>query len=139
METHLESLLRNMRPRPGALESEIMEIESALGVQLPPDYVEFLRASNGAEGGIGHSHVVLFSLERVKSISKTYDLPRYSPGLVPFGDDGAMMVYGFDMRQNTPTIIEVDYVCIGIEEDTRVHNMTFVKFLEYLSTRLTVE
>ena len=37
----------------GARDDQIAESETQLGRVLPPDYVEFLRVSNGGEGFIG--------------------------------------------------------------------------------------
>jgi SMI1 / KNR4 family (SUKH-1) len=53
MTSELSALTDDLEKRPGASLEAVRDRERDLGIQFPPDYVEFMRASNGAEGFVG--------------------------------------------------------------------------------------
>jgi hypothetical protein len=55
----LDLLLSQFRRTPGANLATIREAESALGLECPKDYVEFLMQMNGGEGFVGGSYLML--------------------------------------------------------------------------------
>lgn len=48
-----------------AAEGQIAEVENELGLQLPDDYKEFLRTTNGFEGEIGETIVIFEPAENI--------------------------------------------------------------------------
>ena len=99
--------------------------------RLPNDYVSFLRMSNGAEGFVGSSYLILFATEAIESINQAAAVDRLAPGLIIFGSDGGGKSYAFDTRREEVTIVEFFDMDIGDEEPT-VRAKSFTGFLKYL-------
>src|SRR2546428_736816 len=106
-----------MELRPGASEGLLAEVQRKLGISFPTEYADFMRTSNGAEGWVGASPLVLWPLEEIVTRNETLQVKEYAPGLVLFGGDRGGMAYGFDTRSHPMAIVAVDYVSIGEEED----------------------
>jgi len=111
----------------------IAEWEKSLGVKLPEDYKELLRLTNGGEGFIGtNSYVVLWRIEELASMNRSYNVRQYAPGLILFGTNGGGEAYGFDTRGHQWLIVQVPF--IGMSWDVAiVLGGTFNEFLNQLS------
>ncbi len=128
-------LLKDWRLNPGAPREVVERVQSELGIVFPQDYTDLMEWSNGGEDWIGESYLRLWPMEEIPLMNAGYGALRFAPGMVFFGGDGGGMIYGFDTHFDPPTIVEVDAVCIGIEEDTIVHRMSFTEFLQLLHDR----
>jgi cell wall assembly regulator SMI1 len=115
----------------GASADVIHSAESALGVNLPSDYVEFLGRSNGGEGFIGGSYLVLWKAEELKPFNDDYGADVYAPGLLLFGSDGAGEAYAFDTNSNKWTIVQVPFIGMDLRYAVNLCN-NFSEFLQHL-------
>ena len=65
---------------------------------LPPDYLAFLRLSNGGEGplGVAPGRFELWPAEEVAALNAAYSVAEFLPGFAAFGSDGGgeMLVFG---------------------------------------------
>ncbi|HUW28640.1 MAG TPA: SMI1/KNR4 family protein [Sulfuriferula sp.] len=116
-----------------ASEATLMQLRSA--DRLPKDYVDFLRKSNGAEGFVGNSYLILFAAEAIEPINQAAAVDRFAPGLIIFGSDGGGKSYAFDTRQEEVTIVEFFDMDIGDEEPVFCAK-SLTEFLKYLSDQL---
>lgn len=93
----LTKLTSQMELRPPASPEAITATERALGVRLPPDYVEFLLAHNGGEGIVGdHGYARFDPVEALpKNQTELYEFDHLK-GWVVFGTNGAGEGYAFD-------------------------------------------
>jgi hypothetical protein len=70
---------------------------------LPPDYLDFLRWSNGGWCRSGEREFGFFSTsdptQGVRAMMLAYHLPEYMPGALAFAFDGGGTFYLFDTRQ----------------------------------------
>jgi SMI1 / KNR4 family (SUKH-1) len=66
---------------------------------LPPDYLEFLRWSNGGWCRSGDREFGFFPTAEVRGMILAYHLPQYMPLALPFAFNGAGTFYLFDMRE----------------------------------------
>lgn len=133
MNEQLINLTRNLKKNPGASLTAIEDAMAVLGVKPPPDYLEFLLESNGAEGFMPSGrYLMIHSVEQLVPCNEPYGLRESGPGLVGFGSDGGGMLYGFDTRHSPVTIVEVDANCMDLGPIT-LYGRTFVEFLEKFS------
>ena len=119
----------NLNLKQPAAEAALKQLRSAS--RLPNDYVDFLRVSNGAEGFVGSSYLILFAAEAIESINQAAAVDRLAPGLIIFGSDGGGKSYAFDTRREEVTIVEFFDMDIGDEEPT-VCAKSFTGFLKHL-------
>ena len=120
----------NLNLKQPAPETALRQLRSA--GRLPKDYVDFLRESNGAEGFVGDSYLILFGAEAIEPINEAAAVDRFAPGLIIFGSDGGGKSYAFDTRGDEVTIVEFFDMDIGDEEPTFCAK-SFIGFLKYLS------
>lgn len=82
------------------------------GVELPKEYVEFMKEHNGGEGDTGESWIVLFPIEELKEINDDYHdfLP---DGNIIIGSNGSGELFGLNSDGKyfiVPEIIEEEYL-----------------------------
>lgn len=110
MENNLKKYLNNLSLNTPASLSEIKDVEDKLGVKLPKDYIDFMMFSNGCEGSIGESYIVMWPIEELVQCNEDYEVEDYVPGLILFGSNGAGEAYGFDMRGEQVSYIMVPFM-----------------------------
>lgn len=69
-------------------------------VELPEDYVKFMKKHNGGEGDIGEAWLVLYSLEELQEINDDYEIEQFLPDHIIIGSDGGGELYGIDGKGN---------------------------------------
>jgi hypothetical protein len=131
MDEHLQALVSGLDQRPPADVSGLLEIAAARGVELPPDYVEFMAQSDGGDGDVGSSWLELWSLDEIKESAEAPEA-RYE-GVLLFAGDGGNTVYGFDGHRENE-IVEGDW--IGLRRDELIgRGRTLSDFLQSLAAR----
>ena len=89
----------------------------ALGVELPHDYLEFIKQHNGAEGFVGdHSYLQLWPVQTIAPRNAAYCVARFAPGLIIIGANGGEMAYAYDTRDPAMPIIEVPFIPMELEQ-----------------------
>ena len=82
------------------------------GVELPEEYVAFMKAHNGGEGNVGESWLVLFPIEELQEINDDYQ--EYLPeGNIIIGSNGGGELFGVNNKGKyfiVPEIIEEEYL-----------------------------
>jgi hypothetical protein len=128
----MKQLLEYFDHRSPANDESVAVSEQHLGVKLPPEYLKFLRLSNGGEGFIGkNAYIMLWSVEELASMNLAYEVSSYAPGLLIFGSDGGGEAYGFDTRRNPWMIVKIPFVGMDWELARPVGN-SFLDFLARL-------
>jgi hypothetical protein len=111
MATDIATLLNGLGRRSGATDRMIAESEKQLGAHLPPEYVDFLRVTNGGEGFIGdNAYAMFWNVEDLASLNGSYEVLKYAPGLLIVGSDGGGEAYGFDTRAAGWPVVRVPFV-----------------------------
>jgi hypothetical protein len=115
----------------GAAGIERFRVET--GIDLPRDYIDFLRESDGGEGWIGpNAYVMFYRLGELAELNKAYQFDEYSRGFFTFGSDGGGEAYAFDIRTSAMPIVMFPF--IGLDPDVvDVMAPTFTEFLEVLA------
>ena len=102
--------------------AEVQRLRQEFGQQVPDDYLAFVAAHDGAEGPVG----VLAPVAQVGRADDLYPELDHLHGLVVFGTDGGLEVFGFDA---TGTVVVIPW--IGGPEDAMPQG-PFTEFLRRL-------
>ena len=111
----------------GSIE-DLRAAETELGVSFPDDYSAFIVSSGRVDRDFGGSWLMLYGVEELAPLNRSYDHSERYPGLVLFGSDGGGEGVGFDFRSNPPRIVLVNYVSAGWHEAI-VQADTFTDFM----------
>jgi len=133
MATDMLGIINELKLQPGATDDEITTCARELNVQLPADYVAFLKTANGATGFIrkDRAYIELWSTDTMKKSNRGYEVAKYAPGLLLFGSDGGGEGFGFDMRSDQWSVVVVPFVGMSWE-DAVVNGTSFLNFLDRL-------
>jgi hypothetical protein len=127
----LAELIAQLELRPGASAALVQDVQSRLGFRLPRDYVEFITESNGAEGFVGNSYLLLWPIEEIIPTNDAYQVRVFAPGLLLFGSDGGAEAYAFDARSGKMPVVNVPFVGMRLAAVKKL-SRTFSGFLECL-------
>jgi hypothetical protein len=119
---------------PGAPDAALSAAVRDLKVELPHDYREFLRASNGGEGFVGQNYIALWRAEELKTLNDGYDVGQFAPGLLLFGSDGGGEAYAFDTRANPWVVVQTPFIGMGDPSLTIPLGRSFTEFLHNIAT-----
>jgi hypothetical protein len=112
---------------------QVREFEEQTGLELPSDYVSFLRQFDGGEGFIGSDAYAMFwRLGELDEMNRAYQVDDYAPGFLLFGSDGGGEAFAFDTRTKTMPIVSIPFVGMDVDS-ARVVASTFDDFLLKLS------
>jgi len=121
------------RASTGASEESLREVALELNVTFPPDYVAFMRESNGGEGPVGDedppAYLIVYRVEELVSLNR--DSLESFPSWVFIGSDGGGEAVAL-RRGPEPTFALVPF--IGDEEDALVSGHSFEEFIVAFAT-----
>ena len=85
-------------PEPPSSLDEVNALQAGANFTLPADYLNFLRVSNGGEGGeeAGSKWLNLWHTQEVIALNKDYQVQKYLPAMWGFGSDGGGTLFAFD-------------------------------------------
>jgi hypothetical protein len=130
----IKSIVAGMVLNPATDIESVKKAERDLNFVFPDDFKDFLLFSNGATGEIDGAYLELWAVEEISASNRVIEIPKYVPGLIAFGGDGANELYAFDARKTPSTIVQIPM--IGMELDAVWECAdTFEHFLLSLSSR----
>src|ERR671937_1291190 len=128
---HPERLLALAR-EVGASDDLVRAAVRSAPVEVPNDYLDLMRVSNGVEGTVGRAYLQLWPLETLASRNALYEVEEFAPGLLVIGSDGGGTAYG--LMQNEDAVVFVEVPFIGLARDTaRIRGASFAEFVEELA------
>jgi len=107
---------RNWTGLPPATEAEIEGLKNSIDVDLPKEFWDLLRFSNGGEGDIPLAPLI-FKLDEIQEIIGLKNDEFYKsefPNLLFFGGNGGLEMIAFDLRKKPYSVVMIDP--IGGEE-----------------------
>src|SRR2546422_544384 len=128
MSPHFERLVSGLKMRAPATENAVSDFQRRSAVQLPQQYLDFLRVSNGAEGFIGNKYVIFWPIEELLELNEAYQVDDYAPGLFLFGSSGGGEAYAFDTRSSM-SVVKIPFVGMDLRAALHVAP-TFNTFIE---------
>ena len=117
---------------PSASETILEAAIRSLGVDLPLDYKDFLRASNGGAGFVGDTYLHLWKAEELKPLNDGYQVARFAPALLLIGSDGGGEAYAFDLSELPWKVVRVPFVGMGVPDSAIPSGGNFTEFLKNL-------
>jgi hypothetical protein len=129
---NLDKLLAEFNGNAGASVTAIQALADALKINFPDDYVAFLGATNGGEGMIGETYLMLWPVEEIMKLNTSYQVDEFAPGLLLFGSDGGGEAFAYDTRTNPWQVVKIPFVGMDLE-DVEVLSPSFEEFLECLA------
>jgi hypothetical protein len=133
MKNKLNYLLQNVQKNLDNLsEKNVSLLEDAIGIKLPEDYVNIIKEYNGCEGEIGENGwLLLFPIQELLEINKSYELMREIPDYLLFGKDAADTGYAIHKLNKT-------YHSFGLMSNFKTDPIvfcgnSFVEFLEKIA------
>ena len=81
-----------------------------IGKNIPKDYIDFLKKTNGGIGEINGSYIELWPIEDIGENNVDYAVEEFLPGVILIGSDGSGNAYGIDMRQSSASYIRVPFM-----------------------------
>lgn len=112
---NIEDILAEFNGNEGASPKAIKAAGDALKIVLPKDYAAFLSATNGGEGMIGETYVMLWGAEELSQMNISYQVSEYAPGLLLIGSDGGGEAFAFDTRVTPWPVVKVPFVGMELE------------------------
>lgn len=122
------------RPELPVLEEEIRQLLEDSGLDLPEDYLDFLRHSNGGEGDLPvlPFNAVIWPAREIMENNRGYELRDFVPGFFAFGGNGGGEMLAFDTRTPPPwKIYTIPYISSG-ESDAELVANSFEEFVGML-------
>lgn len=127
-----DDVLRGFNRNAGASGQNVRAAEKGLNSHLPCDYVSFLLNSNGGQGMIGETYLILYRVEELVEMNAGYELQKIAPGLLLIGSDGGGEGFAFDTRSTPWAVVSIPF--IGMEfEVAEVVGSSFEGFLRNLA------
>ncbi|PHP90557.1 hypothetical protein CFB52_010640 [Burkholderia sp. AU18528] len=120
----------------GASEAAIASLRRAAGFDLPAEYVEFLRFSNGGEGPLCEPWGV-FCLDDAETAGSVA-LSGLYPGWFVFGGNGGLELFAFDLTGAAPLpVVAFD----GVDPEGSVQRVAddFATFLQLIGPELELQ
>jgi hypothetical protein len=105
------------------------EVERRLNIMFPDDFRRFYRTTDGGEGFINETYVVIWRLEELAGFNEQHSVAEYAPSLFLFGSDGAGEGFAFDVRSSPFSVVSVPFIGMSLKEAVPM-GASFVNFLE---------
>lgn len=137
MESETRNKLRKLLAAPytgkGASDDGLTALMAELGHTLPPEYLDFMRETNGYNGEVGQKgYVCIWPVEEIAETNRANHVREWVPGLVLFGANEGGEYYAFDMRRSPVGVVMVPMIPLELESAVNV-GASFVDFLERLA------
>ena len=120
---------------PGASSQAIQKLVACVGSELPNEYFDLLRYSNGGEGPLPLSpyNFCLDSAEDAAQSKIAKMHKEFFPGFFVFGTNGGGEYIAFDLRGSSPwPIVAIDMTNIDLAESVQFIAPDFPSFLEFV-------
>lgn len=132
MDEQIKALLSQFELNEPASEINIKKVEKLLNINFPQEYYDFLLISNGGEGAIGQSYLVLWKIEDLIELNDAYGVEEFAPGLLIIGSDGGDTAYCIDIRSDLKQFVQVPFIGMDLSEVRGCSN-DFKGFLSFLN------
>ncbi|NDI35093.1 SMI1/KNR4 family protein [Chengkuizengella sediminis] len=130
MDEQIKSILSQLELNEPVLDINIKKVEEQLRIKFPQEYYEFLLNSNGGEGSIGESYLVMWKVEDIIELNEAYGVEEFAPGLLIIGSDGGDTAYC--IRSENKSFVNVPFIGMDLRE-VQVCGNNFEEFLSYLN------
>lgn len=108
-------------------------VATTYGVDLPEDYVTFLRLADGADGELENgAPVVFWKAALLPQVNEESETERWMPGMFIVGSDAGDALYGIDLRPDAPPERYVETFDVMEWDYVMWRGRSFLELLQYL-------
>lgn len=132
MDEQIKAILSEFELNEPASEIGIKKVEELLSVKFSQEYYDFLLISNGGEGSIGESYLVLWKVEDLIELNDAYGVEEFAPGLLIIGSDGGDTAYCIDIKSEIKPFVQIPFIGMDLSEVQGCSN-DFKGFLSFLN------
>ena len=126
MQKVLDSLCKYFDLNPPASPSDIKAAETYFNLELPLDYKEFMQFTNGLEGIVNDSYLVLWTAEELIALNEAYNVKEFVSDILIIGSDGAEDAFAYDLTDMN--IVTLPFIGMGHIAKEKV-SITFQDFI----------
>jgi hypothetical protein len=115
----------------GAIDADINQLRNIGKGQLPEDYLQFLRVTDGADGDLSNDpyYAIIYPCSEVIQIEKEGTFKEYFSELFVFGGTGGGVALAIDQRPNkNQKIVSFDMTNIELDESVLIVADNFTAF-----------
>jgi hypothetical protein len=87
---------------------------SQIDFKFPIGYLEFMSASNGAEGMLKNSYLILWPIEDLIQANQEYYVDEFAPGFFIIGSNGGGMAFAIDKEKGA--LYEMPFIGMSRDE-----------------------
>ena len=101
---------RNWNGLPSASEEEVKDLKNSIEIELPEEFLDLLRFSNGGEGDIALPPLIfiLDNTQEIIGLQKDEFYKNEFPNYLFFGGNGGLEMIAFDLRKKPYSIVMID-------------------------------
>ncbi len=118
----------------GAEETAIQALIATAGVTLPPEYIEYLRVTNGGEGDLAAEPgwFQIWPAEQVLELNAAYEVRDNLPKFIGIGSNGGGELLAFDARSDPPwPVVMVPFIPMD-EAEACIVAPNFESFVRFM-------
>lgn len=109
-------------------------LPSVNGLELPEDYLAFMREHNGGEGSLGeYNYGCFYRFEELEEVNAEYEVEENWPGYVVIGSDMGGQLWAYNPEQKI--YCQIDSENIG-DDACYTQAASFEEFLEKMDAEL---
>src|SRR6218665_523011 len=102
--------------RHASTREDIEALKKAFGIELPADFENLLRFSNGGSIYGFKTPFILFSIREILALYREFDYYGEVPGFMIWGADGGGIQYAYDLRDSAFTVYAFYYDDAGYDK-----------------------
>ena len=121
MNDFFEDFLNDFEREPSADQRILTELTSFASSDLPLDYVELLKSSNGASGWLRGRYLIVYAADEVIAINRANATVKCVPGRLIFASNGGGTSYLLDLgKSQTTNVYRCEDVDLSFEASDRI-------------------
>ena len=110
-----EHLMKNITKNRILSDAEFQKCITDINLKFPPDYLEFMRMTNGGEGFLSDGfYIMLWRFEDLIEFNKMYNVKEFAPNLFLIGSDGSDTAFG--LQKSNSNFVEVPFIGLSDNE-----------------------
>ena len=119
-----------LRKNPSAEDIVIHTLIAEAGVEMPEEYLAFLKDSNGGELDVASGSFDLWPAEEIVQANRELRIEEFLPGFFVFGGDRANELLAFDTRGPKPWAVYMVPMIVMSEKDAVAIADDFASLIE---------
>jgi hypothetical protein len=122
-------LLNKLNRRSKPSEDLVQSLLNKIDFNIDPEYLTFVKTSNGGEGFLNANYLLLYEIEDLIALNPYYEDHDFCNQIFAIGSNGGNDLYA--VRKTNSEFITVPFLDMN-EEESKIMGANFNEFLNYL-------